>query len=850
MKKVFKLLALLVVAFVPLIVLTACNVNGSLNFKVKDVELVRTSYVYDGTEKAIEVKQSSLPENIVIKGYAGEYKATNAGQYNATIKLAYVEGETELANIELELPWEITKANLNVDVSGVELNNTEFTYNATVQTVTVNEATIPQNYVVDRVEGAAALNAGDHLARIYLRYTGEGAQNYNPFPAIERPWYIADTINVATSDELVAALAAANAGEGLVININANLDVAQMITITKDVTINLNGHTLNAGTNNGNTKKIFEVIDDATLTIDGTTAGSTINGRINVGRATDNNGNLVINGGTYAVVGGQTVIHVNGECTNCSVEITDATITSASDNAIQFNGAGEYAIDGSTIIGYTGIYLKAGSLYVADSTITATGKLVQPTLYTNGSNATGDAIVMDTTAGYQGNMELYLYEGTMVEAYYGYALREAVVDGSVSETGARVISAENATLLGFTHLDAWLDELEDGSAEEDALRDEVSDGELALNLSDEFLSAAVEGENAQIVVYNVTLNQDVSEYLLGLKVFELYCRETETEGVYEVIERTVYEVATAAEYEAAFTNGESGMLIRLVADIYYPHIITDKDVVLDLNGHVLDAGLDNGYSYYALLIKNASLIILGDKEGSEIIGRIDVGVATNQSGTLMLLGGTYRAIGEQCVIHVNGTCTENNIVIMDAYIESELDNAIQFNGAGEYAIINSTIKGYTGIYMKAGTLMIDDSTIIGTGDTLKSIAVNHNGSNTTGDAIVLDSTVGYQGNMIIAFSGNTLVASRVGCAVREAIGDTTSSGTRMIMVDSGTFRGAEDTGAISISPEFITAVGNFQAFVMINEGAAFSNDISLCLPEGFITTHYDYVTGLYVVDAQ
>ena len=165
-------------------------------------------------------------------------------------------------------------------------------------------------------------------------------------------------------------------------------------------------------------------------------------------------------------------------------------------------------------------------------------------------------------------------------------------------------------------------------------------------------------------------------------------------------------------------------------------------------------------------------------------------------------------------------------------------------------IDSSTIIGYTAIYMKAGVLSINDSQVLGNGEEAKEITTNHNGSNATADAIVLDSTTGYQGNMIIIFSGNNVVASKKGYAVKEALGDTTSSGTRMVMVSGGIFRGADDKDAISISDSFIEAVGNNMAFVMIAEGTSFSSDIAQILPEGFVTTEYDIATGLYVVTTQ
>ncbi|MBQ7579092.1 MAG: hypothetical protein IJT25_00975, partial [Clostridia bacterium] len=686
-------------------------------------------------------------------------------------------------------------------------------------------------------------------AIITLLYVGEDADNYTSIvKTISRNYSIIKTIEVESAEEYVLAFATASQGNGVVININADLDLSNkaMVVVSSDTTINLNGHTLNAGLNGDYSRSILQVVNDATLTINGTEEGSKVYGRLNVGNSHNNNGNLVLNGGEYYVYGEQTVIHVNGECKNSNVYILNAEVESEADNGVQFNGAGEFVIENSTVSGYTAIYMKGGVLRINGSTITANGMYKEPTLNTNGSNPTGDAIVLDTTLGYQGNIEIYIENNSKVESYYAYALRESIVDDRMLGTETRVISAQNATLFGFSKIDAIEDE-----DEQQQLKD-IAENDYALNLTQEFLNAVSQTEGAQLVIKNIVVNQDLTGLLLGIKNYEYGVKETNEDGVYEVAQRTVIEVSNAEEYAQAFVDADENCLIKLTDDITYSSLITvNKNIVLDLNGHTLNSGLNaSEASNKAFEVYNSAFVILGEEEGSTIIGRINVGTATDQNGSLVLMGGTYKAVGAQCVIHVNGTCTNCSIVIMNATVESENDNAIQFNGAGTYMIDSSTIIGYTAIYMKAGVLSINDSQVLGNGEEAKEITTNHNGSNATADAIVLDSTIGYQGNMIIVFSGDNVVASKKGYAVKEALGDTTSSGTRMIMVSGGIFRGADDKDAISISDSFIEAVGNNMAFVMIAEGTSFSSDIAQILPEGFVTTEYDIATGLYVVTTQ
>ena len=177
-----------------------------------------------------------------------------------------------------------------------------------------------------------------------------------------------------------------------------NVELDAMLSVNYDLAIDLNGNTLSR---DDASAKLIEVYGDATLTITGTAENSEFVGRINLGRATNSNGNLVINGGNYHVGNGQTVLHVNGTCLASNVTITNATFVSPNDNAIQLNGAGAFNISNSTFTGKTGIYLKAGVLTLTACTVNGTGAYTDYTFYQNGSNPTGDAIVVDA-CGYPG----------------------------------------------------------------------------------------------------------------------------------------------------------------------------------------------------------------------------------------------------------------------------------------------------------------------------------------------------------------------------------------------------------------------------------------------------------------
>ena len=229
-----------------------------------------------------------------------------------------------------------------------------------------------------------------------------------------------------------------------VITLGADIELDSMLTLgSKNMTVILNGHKL-SGLSGGN---VLKVIGDKTLTIDGTVDNSEVYGRLNVGDATDNNGNLVISGGKYVCQEGNTCLHVNGTCTNCSVTITNATLTSPDDNAIQFNGKGVYKLTNTEVTGKTGIYIKAGEVTLDNCTVKGNGAKDGTVIVNyNGSNPTGDAIVLDTTSDYQGNIKLILKNQTEVVSVHNSGIQEAVTDSNVS--AVLLIQVDNSDVYG------------------------------------------------------------------------------------------------------------------------------------------------------------------------------------------------------------------------------------------------------------------------------------------------------------------------------------------------------------------------------------------------------------------
>lgn len=233
------------------------------------------------------------------------------------------------------------------------------------------------------------------------------------------------------------------ADENGVITLMENVELTNGLNYTKDVTIVLNGHTI---TRTNGQKTALMITNGATMTIDGSVAGSAINGTIVVGYSTPSvtNGKLIINGGTYtATVTDDCVVQTNGLCDNCEITAKNATFNST-DDTFYLAGNGTYRLENCEINGYTGIYMKSGSLTLNNTTIKATGTYADPVANGNGASSTGDGIILDAKNGYKGNINLSINGGS-ISSDNAYAIRETYTDSTATATHSITVNGGTYT---------------------------------------------------------------------------------------------------------------------------------------------------------------------------------------------------------------------------------------------------------------------------------------------------------------------------------------------------------------------------------------------------------------------
>lgn len=252
------------------------------------------------------------------------------------------------------------------------------------------------------------------------------------------------------------------------------------------------------------------------------------------------------------------------------------------------------------------------------------------------------------------------------------------------------------------------------------------------------------------------------------------------------------------------------------------------DTIIDLGGKTLTGTIQvaNGAN---VTIKNGKMIggqainvfgtTSGDKTTLTVESDVEISAANGYGVCIFGESNSTSKIGASVVnlngckitaeagIFVSGNLQNENgniININGATIESVPEIAVVVNGKATVNVNNSTLKGDTAIYLKAGTVTLNNSKVIGTGAAAALVA-NGNGANATGDAIVLDSKMGYAGEMVLNIGTGNTIASTNGYALQVANTDVTV-GTYVaeLNITGSTLTGKTD--AVKLSEQFVTAV--------------------------------------------
>lgn len=216
---------------------------------------------------------------------------------------------------------------------------------------------------------------------------------------------------------LEEAVEAANSGTATTITLLKNAEIAGPISVTGNVTLNLNGATITpkegfvAQQGDHKHNSLLLVVSGGNLTIEDTTGNGKISANGNTvvytavqvtkkGEYDENKtAKLVVNGGTlegyyYGIAG-------NGDRHNTEVTINGGLITCQATTGVGIfqPQLGKVTVNGGSIVGATGIEIRSGELVVEKGTIKGTG--IPTSSKPNGSGTTsigaGIAVAQHTT---------------------------------------------------------------------------------------------------------------------------------------------------------------------------------------------------------------------------------------------------------------------------------------------------------------------------------------------------------------------------------------------------------------------------------------------------------------------
>ncbi len=299
--------------------------------------------------------------------------------------------------------------------------------------------------------------------------------------------------------------------------------------------------------------------------------------------------------------------------------------------------------------------------------------------------------------------------------------------------------------------------------------------------------------------------------------------------------------STLAEAVAA---AEDGQTVRLLADVTESNIKVNANITIDLNKMTVTGSF---VTYGEVTIQNGTIDV-PDGETNYAYGKLtlaDVDI-TGKAASSSLLSVNYNgsvtidkdstivadsAKGDSPAVFIKGQNDSGKTYAPELNIygtvQSAKTPAIQGNGTDrgvshvnvfEGAVVKSEslavylpqpcevnitgglVEGYCGIGIKSGTLNISGGTVRGVANdnVIGDQYSQTNGISYDGSAIMIDSYIGYAGQVQINISGNAVVESKYSTAIREIGNDKSQTNLVGLDITGGTVLGVKDTDAVLV----------------------------------------------------
>ena len=567
--------------------------------------------------------------------------------------------------------------------------------------------------------------------------------------------------------------AVAKAADGAVINLVADVTETKAVTVTNDITINLNGNTWTlADTNN------YGVVIKDTLTINGD-GEVIVDTAYGFGTSTTCKGGITFNGGTYT--GTENNVYLIGAFAG-TVEIIDGTFVS------------DYCVVNS-FAGYTAnVIIRDGSFTVTDY-----------------------ETYLDAAAILGINVEVYggTYSNAVAEEYCA----EGFIPADNGDGTFGVKEGEYVAEVNGVKYETLAEAVE--AAEPGATVTLLTDATGAALKIDKDITIDFGGNTYTITNPAVGSTGTTTLGMQLLKDNDIVLKN----GKLEVAAESATDFAMLIQNYANLTIEDmildgTNLDRHTIKDYDYSYVISNNSGEVAINGATDIIANDDGTGYAFDVCKYASYAVptvtvnttgtingIVVVEGGNLVaeagtfvsdgyairvidGTADLaeGVSVTGDCAIFVKGGSLTtaadvtSIGDFAAISGNGYYA-GDITITGGTITDD-GVAVYFPQNGKLTITGGTITGATAVYAKQGTVAITGGTLIANGEAVD-YKYNGNGANATGDALVID-TCGY-GDIDVTVTGGTFESANADAIASYA---TTNYEAATGFVSGGTFNTA------------------------------------------------------------
>lgn len=711
----------------------ACTVNIQGGSVVVPAGATEGRSIVAGKDMTLNISGGTITGGLHgIDAYSGSTVNITGGKVTATyvdtgvIKEAYGMRIIGTANVTIN-GGEIQ--GIKMDDDGYKLN----VPNVTLVSGKVNGSfySISIGTIVFTVDPTATITFEKDTVKNFLPSTVELVQNENgTYGVTKKVTYVAE-VNGTKYETLQAAIDAAPRKGTVKLLANTR----ENVTIDKMMTLDLNGHTLNGGTEKG---KPALTITARTVTIKDSSAAQT--GTIMREDTAENSG-----------VSSHYVIDIQG---NAWVMFESGNVKNNSGNTAG-KGASLVRVGDDSVAEYPGLNIKGGT-FTQDNFIVI--KVDRGDLFLNGGT-------LNSANSYA------------IEDWHRATIKGGTVNGAVAAWTYSGGLNSDLTISGGT-INGDVTSVNYGNAEGRTAKVSITGGRVtgeldtrSYNPATSELTSIDDATKATIKVTGGTFEKDPTKY-----VVEDSMVKKNDDGTFGVEKAYLAKIGDTSYYtmeEAFEAQTASGEPIVLLRDYTRGSPFNSGSInrTVDLDGHtwtctgtdVNSAAFEINHSNVTLTVKNGKIV------SSQLVGLIPsaMGGTIKYDNSGLVFEGVEMSTTATSGIETNGNNTNDSVTLKNSTLNVPNGFGIYFPSSGKLTIENSTINAKTmGVQVCAGSLNITgaDTAITVTGDAVPK--TENDGAIQDGAAISIVNRTGYKGLGTITVTGGTFTAKDDNAAIK------------------------------------------------------------------------------------